>query len=119
MNKKIGKIQISNAFLSNDIERVSEVLKALSFVPYRAEFMYHFNGLELIGYSPLFEEIKEGNLPNEYGVKINTRLDEETEKYVIDGVEVKKMNSTSEKFLLEDANWLSRFDPKRLEQKEK
>lgn len=109
--RKIGKIRISNAFLSEDIENVSEILKMMSFVPYRAEFMYHFNGLELVGYSPLFEELEEESVPNDYEIKINARLDEETEKYVIDGIEVKKI-SASERLRLENANWLSRFDPK-------
>lgn len=81
--QRIGRILVNHDFVANDIEGVSEVLKLLSFVPYRVESRWDLQRLEMIGISPLFEETSNACVAPDYHIHLSISIDEETNKRTV------------------------------------
>ena len=68
--RRIGKIYFSRSLVTRELETTAEILKALSFVPVRAEFRMDQNAMEYIGFSPLFEEVEMTQNTPTYRIKV-------------------------------------------------
>jgi hypothetical protein len=68
--ENLGKIILSNAIIEN--EDLVEVFYKMKLIPYRVEHLWHESAFEYGGYSPLFDELKEGEVIPEYQIEINT-----------------------------------------------
>jgi len=68
---RLGKLTVTDSAMK--LEDISEVFHKIKFVPYRivryhAEHLCHLSALEYIGYSPLFDELKEDEVIPEYNI---------------------------------------------------
>lgn len=73
LERRIGKFYVSrDAVWSGDF---LPVLKALDFIPMRAEYLDYKNVFEYIGYSPLFEVKKIGDEVSEYEIIVHKTED--------------------------------------------
>lgn len=59
MSRKLGKFYIDSGLL-NETELLHKAFGKIQFVPYKAEYRYDIMALELIGLSPMFDELPEG-----------------------------------------------------------
>ncbi len=73
MNKRLGKIMISESILNENI--FSKVLFMIGFIPHRVEYLYSPQQFEYIGTSPLFDELEESTKIPEYKITIQTNND--------------------------------------------
>ena len=69
MDQRIGKFTLSRDVVFGD--QAQDIFRQLNFVPLRCESMY--NGyFEYVGISPMFAEVEEGFVAQEYKIIIDT-----------------------------------------------
>lgn len=68
-NRHLGKFYVTGSLVENG--ELWRVLSLMEFVPTRAEYLWANDAFEYIGMSPMFEEVKEGQIIPEYVVGLN------------------------------------------------
>ncbi len=84
MENRIGKFNISQDFIEQNIEEVAEIFTILKFVPMRVESLFVNGTIEMIGYSHMFKEIEKKMCAPEYEINITKKEDGTIEIQVVE-----------------------------------
>ena len=71
MRNRRGSITISDSLYRNNALEVAAALAAIKFLPCRVEHLWDTGCFELIGWSPEFSEVREGEKGIEYIFKFD------------------------------------------------
>ena len=92
-HNNIGNIYISNTLLKTDPDQVARILRAISFVPVRVEYLWSRAAFEYEGLSPHFRERTKGECVPAYKVEV---LTDNGEVAVIELVETHQCHNLSD-----------------------
>ena len=68
---RIGKFELDSDYIRNEPELIAKVFAIMEFIPVRAEFMFAGNKMKYLGYSCLFDDILDCQIPPRYAIAID------------------------------------------------
>jgi hypothetical protein len=72
MRNRRGSITISDALYRNNALEIASALAGIKFLPCRVEHLWDINSFQMIGLSPEFSEVGEGEKAIEYIITFDT-----------------------------------------------
>ena len=68
---RVGKFELDSDYIRKEPELMSKVFAAMEFIPVRAEFMFAGNKMRYLGYSCLFDDILDCQIPPHYEIQVD------------------------------------------------